>query len=157
MSDSINKQKILIVDAVLDLKKKLNVIESLPEEAKLPENKVALKIFDELFEFVYLLVWESVVINVSWLYEKTWYEKNGNRVRKNKVRSLYWYIEEQKKSFPNKITTLDSQVLKIDNLEKTITKVRSIRNKWIAHRDKKAFENPSKYLKEIGLKLKIET
>ncbi len=139
MSDSINKQKILIVDAVLDLKKKLNVIESLPEEAKLPENKVALKIFDELFEFVYLLVWESVVINVSWLYEKTWYEKNGNRVRKNKVRSLYWYIEEQKKSFPNKITTLDSQVLKIDNLEKTITKVRSIRNKWIAHRDKKAF------------------
>lgn len=154
MSDNIGEQKFLVIDAVLDLKKKLNAIQYLLNQAKSPKNKVALDIFNELFELIYRLLWESVVINVSWLYEKNWeINKSGKRVVKNRTRSLYWYLEEQKKSFPNKVVEFDSQLTKLDNLETTVNKVRFVRNKWVAHRDKKAFENPSEFLKGIGLKL----
>lgn len=154
MSDNLEEQKFLIIDAILDLNKKLKAIEYLLEEAKNPENKVTLKIFDELFELIYLLLWESVVINVSWLYEKNWkLDKNGKQIKKKETRSLYWYIEEQKKSLPNKTAEFDIQLAKIDSLETLVGKVRSVRNKWVAHRDKKAFENPSNFLKGIGLKL----
>jgi AbiU2 len=154
MSNNVGEQKLLIVNAVLDLNKKLKAIKYILDKAKQPESKIALEIFDELFEFIYLLLWESVVINVSWLYEKDWkLDKNGKRIKKKETRSLYWYLEEEKKSFPAKTSEFDTQIAKMESLEITVNKVRSVRDKWVAHRDKKAFENPSEFLKGISLKL----
>lgn len=151
MSENIQEQENLVIKAVLDLNKKLDAFEYILKEAKNPRSKVAFEIFDELIT-IYRLILESMVVNLSWLYEKTWkLNKHGNQCKDKKVRSLYWYLEEQIKNYPTKATEFSSQIAKADDLEATVKKLRSVRDKLIVHKDKIAFENPDKFLKEVGL------
>jgi len=158
MSGNIEEQKKLIVDAILDLNRKLNAIKVILEEIQEPKGRIALEIFDELIDSIYFLLWESVVVNLSWLYERTWQlDKNGKSIKKKHTRSLYWYLEEQKNTFPTKTAEFNSQIAKIDALEATVKKLRSVRDQWVVHRDKKALENPDKFLKNVGLKFEDVT
>jgi hypothetical protein len=142
---------------------------------------------------VILLLWQSVVIDICWLYEKNWkrdrsgktvLDSNGSQIIKEETRSLFWFLDElkldekeeketrslfrslaglefdekeEKEAELNKIAEFDSRKKNKRNellcLEKTVSKVRLIRNKWVAHRDREAFENPNKFLKDVGLKI----
>jgi hypothetical protein len=87
MSGNIEEQKKLIVDAILDLNRKLNAIEVILEEIQEPKGRIALEIFDELIDSIYFLLWESIVVNLSWLYERTWQlDKNGKSIKKKHTR-----------------------------------------------------------------------
>ena len=154
MSANIWEQKKTIIDAVLDLKKKLNAIEYILEKVKEPKGKIALEIFDELLNSIFFLLLESIVVNLSWLYEKTWrFDKHGKKIKDKKIRSLFWYLEEQIKSNPQKADEFNLLITKADSLDALVKKLRSVRDKWVVHRDEKAVENPEKFLEEVGLKL----
>jgi hypothetical protein len=153
MSDSVLEQKLLIVDGILDLRKKIDAIEYILVKAKEPEGEIAIEFFDELFEFLYLLLWESTVVNISWLYEENWRTQNGKRVPKKQTRSLYWYLEEQKKSGPLVEAEVEGHLKSITGLKDKIIKVRAVRDKWLAHRDVRATGNPQEFIRSIGLKL----
>lgn len=149
MKDSVGEQKLLLVSAVLDLQKKFLTLEYILDEAKDPVNKVAFEFFDELFDFIYHLLWGNLVINIGWIFHKRAYEND----KKKRNRSLYWYLEQLKNSNTVSENEFNDYVKKLDSLTNEIDKVLKVRDKWVAHRDKKACENPNKYLKEVGLKL----
>lgn len=86
MSANIWEQKKTIIDAVLDLKNKLNAVEYILEKVKEPKGKIALEIFDELLNSILFLLWESIVVNLSWLYEKTCrFDKQGKKIKDKKL------------------------------------------------------------------------
>jgi soluble cytochrome b562 len=148
MEDSVGEQKLLLVGSILDLQEKLKTLEYILDEAKESENKVTFEFFDELFNFIYSLLWESLVINIGWIFHKKAYEKN-----KKQNRSLYWYLEQLRHSKSVSENEINDYLKRLDNLTNEVDKVLKVRDKWVANRDKKAFENPDKYLKEVGLKL----
>ena len=123
---SLEKQKELLVEAVLELQKKLNTLKYIlaerKEESK-PEIKVAIGVFNDFLFFLHGLLWDSIVINLYWLYDK-----KGER-------SIYWYLSQLKQSEPHIEQQIDEQIKEIDELENEIKRVKKFRNKWIAHKD----------------------
>jgi hypothetical protein len=138
MSKSLEEQKELLVDAVLELQKKLNALKYLLVKGKQedkPEIKVAIGVFNDLFFFIHGLLWDSIVVNLYWLYDK-----KGQR-------SIYWYLAQLKKSEPSFEQKINEQVKEIDKLESEIKRVKKFRNKWIAHKDKEPFEKSEDFWK----------
>lgn len=148
----IENEEETVVNTVLDLEMKLEGIDCLLETVQEPKGKVALEIFNDLIENLYILLWENSVVNLSWLFEKTG-DVKGGRDNKKHVRSLYWYIEEQKRKCPDKADEADAQIARLDNLKIVLAKIRRVRNKWLCHRDEEACKDPSKFLREVSLNL----
>ncbi|HEX8195783.1 MAG TPA: hypothetical protein VF571_06190 [Pyrinomonadaceae bacterium] len=142
MSKSVDEQKELIINAVLDLNQKLKALKYLLREAQDPENKIVVEIYNELLWFIHGLIWENIVINIGWLYDKNSYLRD-----RKKNRSLFWYLEEIKKASTSSESKVDAQLSRIDNLQAEVEKVRKLRNKWVAHKDKKFFENSAELQK----------
>lgn len=138
MDKSLEKQKDLLVDAVLELQKKLKSLKYIlakGKEADKPEIKVAIGVFNDFLFFIHELLWDSIVINLYWLYDK-----RGQR-------SLYWYLIELRKSDSSFEQTVDKQIKEIDELESEIKRVKKFRNKWVAHKDKESFEKSEEFWK----------
>lgn len=144
LSKSLEEQKISVVDAVLDLEQKTNALVYLVgklDEKDIPEVKLALEVFDDLLEFIYLLLWESIVINLYWLYDR-----KGQR-------GLIWYLKQIKnselsgKKVDEHLKRIESLNNEID-LNNEIEKVKKIRNKWIAHRDKEPYVKYGEFWKK---------
>jgi hypothetical protein len=130
---SLGKQKLLFVDAILDVQKKLKAIEYLlwrVDESEKLENRITFDVYKELLILLHKLLFENIVVTLCWLFDK-----KGDR-------SLFWYLKEAKTSQPNKATLIDSQIKKIENSSVELGKIKHIRDKWLAHRDKVTFENP---------------
>lgn len=131
MSKSLEEQKDFLIDAVLDLRQKVDalnyLIEKLDERDK-PEVKLAFDIFENLFEFIYLLLWDNVVIKLYWLFDK-----KGQR-------GLIWYLTEVKSKSELSENEINRQIERIELLNSEVEKVKRFRDKWIAHRDKEPFE-----------------
>jgi AbiU2 len=145
MSKSLEEQKDFIIDAVLNLQHKADSLDYLIgklKEKDTPKVKIAFAVFDNLLEFVYLLLWENIVVNLYWLYDK-----KGQR-------SLIWYLKQMKASNPSE-EKVDEQIKRIELLGSEIEKVKKFRNKWIAHRDKEPFEDWEEFWKKEG-KLTIQ-
>lgn len=135
MDKSLEEQKNFIVDAVLDLEQKTNALDYLVrklDEKDVPEVKLTLQVFDSLLEFIYLLLWDNIVVNLYWLYDR-----KGQR-------GLVWYLNEIKNSEPSR-KKVDEQIKRIELLSGEIEKVKKFRNKWIAHRDKEPFEKYNEF------------
>jgi hypothetical protein len=134
MDKSLEEQKDFLIDAVLDLKQKVESLDFLIEKLKeqeLPEVKLTFQIFNSLLGFIYLLLWENITINLYWLFDK----RKGQR-------NLIWYLNEAKSStLSSPKIDIDKQIKRIESLNKEIEKVKRFRDKWIAHRDKQTFEN----------------
>lgn len=139
MKSSLEKQKKLIVDAVFDLAKRLEALNYLlwkVEEIEKPENRVTFDVYDELLDLLHRLLWDSIVINLYWLYDK-----KGQR-------SLFWYLREIKTSNSSSVQKIDDQLKEIENLSDKIEKIKKFRDKWVAHRDKEPFENYDDFWKK---------
>ena len=138
MNKSLDEQKDLLVEAVLELQKKLKSLKYIlakGKEADKPEIKVAIGVFNDFLFFIHGLLWDSIVINLYWLYDK-----KGQR-------SLYWYLNQLKKSEPSFEQKIDEQIKEIDELESEIKRVKKFRNKWVAHKDKEPFEKSEEFWK----------
>ncbi len=137
MDKSLEEQKDFFTGAVLDLKQKVDSLDYLTEklnEKEKPEVKLTFDIFDDLLEFIYLLLWDNIVIKLYWLYDK-----KGQR-------GLIWYLNEAKSSANGlSETDIDKQIKRIELLDGEIDKVKRFRDKWIAHRDKEPFEKHEKF------------
>lgn len=139
MKDSLDVQKDKIVNEILELDKRLKALKYLLEVVKQkdsPEYKVALAVYDEFLTLLYKLLWDSIVINLYWLYDK-----KGQR-------SLFWYLDQIEISNPKSTTKIDAQRRTIDSLVNEIDKVKKFRDKAVAHRDKKTFEESEEFWKK---------
>ena len=142
MGKSLEEQKDFFTDAVLDLKQKVESLDFLIEKLKeqeIPEVKLTFQIFNNLLEFIYLLLWDNITIKLYWIFDK----RKGQR-------SLIWYLNEAKSSTPNSQIDVDKQIERIELLDKEIEKVKRFRDKWIAHRDKQPFENYEQFWAKDG-------
>ena len=73
MANSLESQKNKIVDEILELNKRLKALKYLLnviKEKEKPEYKVAIDVYDEFFTLLHKLLWDSIVINLYWLYDK---------------------------------------------------------------------------------------
>jgi len=149
MSKGLEEQKDFLIDAVLDLKQKADALDYLIrklDEKEVPEVKLTLELFDNLLEFVYLLLWDNVVVTLYWIYDH-----KGQR-------GLIWYLN-QIRTFKHSEKKVDEQIAKIQSLSGEIKKVKKFRDKWIAHRDKEPLEKYDEFWKkEARLTIKeVET
>ncbi len=121
MTLSLQEQKELIASSVQELDQKVRSLEYLNRD-DVKGKKVAIDIFEPLLSGFQDLLWESVIIQLSWLFDEAAF-KNA------KSPNLFWFVEQYKdKDFK---ITLD------ENSYKTI---RKFRDKWFAHRDKKTIQ-----------------
>ncbi len=138
MSKGLEEQKDFLIDAVLDLKQKADALDYLIgklDEKEVPEVKLTLELFDNLLEFVYLLLWDNVVVTLYWIYDH-----KGQR-------GLIWYLN-QIRTFTHSEKKVDEQIAKIQSLSGEIKKVKKFRDKWIAHRDKEPLEKYDEFWKK---------
>lgn len=135
-----------VIDAVLDLALKLEGIDCILENAEKAEGQIALSVFGNLIEYIYILLWESIIINLQWMFEKP---------ARKESRGLYWFINNKRKSDPenDKRAEWDTLEKELDWHLDVVKKVRLIRHKWLAHRDKKACKDPTQFIKEVKLDL----
>jgi hypothetical protein len=136
------QQQLDIISAVLDLERKQKSIEYILEAVKKPENKNAVEIHNALLETLYRLLWENLILNICWLYDK--------KAKHN----IFWHLEYLKKIKTGFETEINSLIAKIEKQENNVKKVRIVRNKWVAHRDEITFKNPDKFWAENKLLLK---
>ena len=139
MANSLESQKNKIVDEILELNKRLNALKYLLnviKEKEKPEYKVAIDVYDEFFTLLHKLLWDSIVINLYWLYDK-----KGQR-------NLFWYLNQIEVSDPKAKVKIDIQLERVNTLTTEIDKVKKFRDKAIAHRDKKTFEESEEFWKK---------
>jgi len=139
LNNTLEEQKELLIDTVLELQKKLNALNYIlakGKEENKPEIKVAIAIYDDFLFFLHGLLWDSIVTNLYWLYDK-----KGQR-------SIYWYLNQVKKSDSSFEQKVDEQIKEIDKLENEIKRVKKFRNKWVAHKDKEPFEKSEEFWKK---------
>lgn len=139
MNSNLDEQKELLIEAVLELQKKLNALKYIlakGKEENKPEIKVAIGIFNEFLFFLHGLLWDSIVVNLYWLYDK-----KGER-------SIYWYLNQLKKFDSSFEQEVDKQIIEINKQEVEIKRVKKFRNKWVAHKDKEPFEKSEEFWKK---------
>ena len=116
MDNNLEEQKELLIEAVLELQKKFSALKyilAIGKEENKPEVKVAIGIYSDFLFFIRGLLWDSIVINLYWLYDK-----KGQR-------SIYWYLNQVKKFDSSFEQEVDEQIREIDKLENEIKRVRS--------------------------------
>lgn len=141
MPNNVDDQKNLIWYAVTNLNKEVDALKYLLE-AKTEENQTIISIFDDLLGSILILLWKSVVIDISWLFDEKDFERD-----KKKNRSLFWYAEQVKNDSPSLANKLDEQFDKFGKLQDEYKKFRRIRDKWLVHREKASFEKFEEFWK----------
>lgn len=132
--DKIYQVAVFLLNPRLALLKQLNA----------DENKILWSIaaFYGIFSVFYQSVFDSLIVTLAWLFS----EKED--------RGLIWYLNQVKmhsKVFsPDEI---DAQLKEIKNNEEIINKIKTIRDKWIAHRDAAPFNDPDKFLKANEIRM----
>jgi AbiU2 len=139
MSNNVDSQKKLIWSAVTDLNKEVDALKYLLQ-ANTQENQTTISIFDQLLGRILMLLWKSIVIDISWLFD----EKDFLRDKK-KNRSLFWYSDQVRSASPLLANKLDEQFNKFSELQDEYKKFRRIRDKWLVHREKISFEKPEEF------------
>jgi hypothetical protein len=138
---------------VVDLSKKLEALEYLNHVKNREEHRIAICIFNDFLINVERLLWDGLVTGLAVVYEKNWREKkDGERVPRKEVRSLYWYLEEKRKEFPAKAEEFDAILTQVLACDGELNKVRKMRDKLIAHRDKNTM-NENNFISRVELKL----
>lgn len=135
MSKDLNGQKELIDDAVERLNKKVDALRCLQKSNK-KENRTAISIFDELLGWFYQLLWESVVVDISLLFDERAYTKKDK-----KDRSLFWYVDVLEVSSQSVNQKRQALLDEARGLSKEYKKFRRIRDKWLVHKERASIEN----------------
>lgn len=134
MSKDLNGQKELIDDAVDRLNKKVDALRCLQKSNK-KENRTAISIFDELLGWFYQLLWESVVVDISLLFDEKAYRKE------KKDRSLFWYVDVLEVSSQSVNQKRQALLDEARGMSKEYKKFRRIRDKWLVHKERASIEN----------------
>ncbi len=136
MGLEIERQKEFIVDAVLNLHQKVKALEFLIEKYAEKEScevsNITFGVFGDLMDLIHSLLWDNIVVNCYWLYEK------------NSERGLNWYIA-QSASAVESVDRMEAQKKQIEALNDEMTRIKKFRDKWIVHRDKVAFNKYTEF------------
>ncbi len=124
-----------------------------------------LKLLKELSDTKNLLVWRSplgslasvlwdslfdnLIVTLSWLYSSASRDK----------RSLIWYLNKVKENMSEfSDEEIDNQIERINEIADIIDKVKTVRDKWVGHRDPVAFNDPESFLQTYNVNLnELET
>ena len=101
------------------------------------KNRVLWEALSGVFSVIYQSLFENLIITLSWLYSES----------KEDRRSLIWYLKQVKSHtqiFSD--SEIEKQLEKIDQKKDIVAKLKTVRDKWIAHRDPIAFNNPNEFL-----------
>ena len=90
-----------------------------------------------LSSVLYDSLFDNLIVTLSWLYSP------ANRDK----RSLVWYLN-QVKANTDKFSSdeIDDQLKKIESVADIIDRVKTVRDKWVGHRDPIAFNNPKDFM-----------
>ncbi len=127
----VSNQMELFEDFIFDTKKQLDALNYIRSQAKISEKAeiaTTFQIYDELLRFLSRMLWEIIVLNLYSIFH------NPTGV------NIYWYLGKLKEVTPELSQRIDIKEDEVDNLN--LDKVKKLRDKWIAHKDKEAFENP---------------
>lgn len=124
-----------LVNNKLDLEDAENRICRIHEQ----ENKTAMMLYEDSLQAIRKLLWHSVLTDLSWFYDK-----RGDR-------SVFWYLNQIKLDNKSLTSDVDKYLSQISKLEDTVKKIKTVRNKWISHRDKAPFENPTTFWTDVNI------
>jgi hypothetical protein len=93
-------------------------------------------------------LFDNLIVTLSWLYSSSSRDK----------RSLVWYLKQVRANAKvlSKVFSddeLNGQFARIEAKKEIIEKVKTVRDKWVGHRDPIAFNNPEKFLKDHEINL----
>lgn len=89
-------------------------------------------------------LFDNLIVTLSWLYSSASRDK----------RSLIWYLNKVKDN-TDKFSDdeIDNQLKRIEETKDIIEKVKTVRDKWVGHRDPIAFNDPEKFLQDYEINL----
>jgi hydroxymethylpyrimidine pyrophosphatase-like HAD family hydrolase len=82
---------------------------------------------------VHRLLWDIIVVDLYWLFDQ-----KGQR-------SIYWYLDQIAVSNPEFQKQAATALTDVNSAELEIVKVKKLRDKWIAHKDRAPFEDPEAF------------
>ena len=128
-------------DVVFLMNSRLKLLKEFADE----ENRLAWKSpLGSLSSILWDSLFDNLIITLSWLYSSSGRDK----------RSLIWYLNKVKEN-TNKFSDEEiySQFEKINKVADTIDKVKTVRDRWIGHRDPVAFNDPENFLQSYNVNL----
>ena len=94
-----------------------------------------------LSETFYRSLADNLVTTLSWIFSES----------KNDKRSLRWYLNQVKENVAGVKDEIDKQLEKLDSVNDIVDRIKTVRDKWVAHRDPIAFNNPNDFLEKINI------
>lgn len=89
-------------------------------------------------------LFDNLIVTLSWLYSSSSRDK----------RSLIWYLNQVKANTKKfSADEIDNQLKRIDEIKDVIEKVKTVRDKWVGHRDPIAFNNPEQFSEDYKINL----
>lgn len=102
-----------------------------------------------LHRTIYYSLFDNLIVTLAWLFSN----KNVDK------RSLFWYLKQVRnncKKFSK--DEIDTQLAEIEKVRDEISKITTMRDQWIAHRDSSAFNNREEFLEENEIEIRdLET
>lgn len=131
--EQVYKDVVFLLNSRLSLLKQLNA----------DENRILWAMaFGGTFYVFNNSLFDNLVVTLSWLFSD------------REQRSLIWYLKQVKEhSQIFSKAEIDAQLKLIENAAETIEKLKTRRDKWIAHRDASASNNRDKFLKENKIEI----
>ncbi|MEQ1644924.1 MAG: hypothetical protein ABL959_15855 [Pyrinomonadaceae bacterium] len=129
------QEKEFVIAAVLDLETELRTLEYIGNRQRQSENQINDIVFDTFGALIYPMctsIWHNAILKLYWLYDE-----KGQR-------GLRWFCGTLES--PNEATIRWKEAIDVNANE--LQKVRKFRDKWVAHRDKQASENPTEFWKD---------
>lgn len=178
-----------ITDEVLLLNENLRALKNIIEELRKDEYEEIRRIYWYLSRSLYDLLFDNLVLNLSWLFDKygerslIWFLTQMKKQSDTYFKSLAekrvnyeprYFLDEQsidvyktmKNQFPVRKNErkckiketsdkyrrkIDEHLNEIKSVEINYLKLKDVRDKSIAHRDKQVFDNPSTFWEEAKL------
>jgi hypothetical protein len=134
-------RKQIYLDVVFLLNTRLQLLKEFSEEKNSIVWKIALSGFSEM---VYRSLFDNLITSLSWLFSESKMDK----------RSLYWYLNQVKSNkLAFSIDEIDEQINQLNSVKAIVDKIKIVRDKWVAHRDVNAFNNPTYFLQTNNIKI----
>jgi hypothetical protein len=96
-----------------------------------------------LSETFYRSLADNLITTLSWIFS----ESNNDK------RSIRWYLNRVKENVVESGDEIDEQLERLDNVNDVVNKIKTVRDKWVAHRDPVAFNNPNDFLEKINISI----